>query len=56
MDIEASGSVSLASGSLSGGAAQGTGGNCVANPRYSAWGGGYRASYNYAPAYGYSEY
>jgi len=36
--------------------AQGTGGNCVANPRYSAWGGGYGNAYGYAPAYGPSDY
>ncbi|NEW91176.1 DUF3551 domain-containing protein [Rhodopseudomonas sp. BR0M22] len=33
-------------------AAQGAGGNCVANPRYSAWSAGYRA-YDYNDAYGY---
>lgn len=34
--------------------ARGTGGNCVANPRYGA--GGYGNAYGYAPSYGPSDY
>lgn len=34
---------------------QGTGGNCVMNPRYSAWDRGY-ASYGYAPDNAYPGY
>ncbi|MCP9628197.1 DUF3551 domain-containing protein [Rhodopseudomonas palustris] len=42
--------------------AQGTGGNCIANPRYGAWAGGYGAygspqdAYGYAPAYDGADY
>ncbi|MFC0240885.1 DUF3551 domain-containing protein [Rhodopseudomonas telluris] len=41
---------------------QGTGGNCVANPRYGAWAGGHGAyggaygAYGYAPAYDGGDY
>ncbi|NEW88267.1 DUF3551 domain-containing protein [Rhodopseudomonas sp. WA056] len=40
--------------------AQGTGGNCVMNPRYNAWGGGYGSgfgdAYGYAPSDGMADY
>jgi len=36
-------------------AAQGTGGNCAINPRYSAWERGY-GGYGYAPVYGGATY
>ena len=36
--------------------AQGTGGNCVANPRYIAWGGGYGREDGYGPSWGPSAY